>query len=122
MLSFRIIVLTAVLLGLMGCIAASEIIKLSPSSTTDLDEHFDQLKANRWYSESSERLKAASRVVARQTNQPRLAKNIILFIGDGMSIATVTAARILEGQNRGLSGEENFLSFGQFPFLGLVKT
>ena len=122
MLSFRIIVLTAVLLGLMGCIAASEIIKLSPSSTTDLDEHFDQLKANRWYSESSERLKAAVRVVARQTNQPRLAKNIILFIGDGMSIATVTAARILEGQNRGLSGEENFLSFGQFPFLGLVKT
>ena len=122
MLSFRIIVLTAVLLGLMGCIAASEIKKLSPSSTTDLDEHFDQLKANRWYSESSERLKAAVRVVARQTNQPRLAKNIILFIGDGMSIATVTAARILEGQNRGFSGEENFLSFGQFPFLGLVKT
>ena len=122
MLSFRIIVLTAVLLGLMGCIAASEIKKLSPSSTTDLDEHFDQLKANRWYSESSERLKAAVRVVARQTRQPRLAKNIILFIGDGMSIATVTAARILEGQNRGLSGEENFLSFGQFPFLGLVKT
>ena len=39
-----------------------------------------------------------------------------------MSIATVTAARILDGQNRGLSGEENFLSFGQFPFLGLVKT
>ena len=122
MLSFRIIVLIAALLGLMGCIAASESKKLSLPSTTDLDEHFDHLKTNRWYSESSERLKAAVRVVSRQTNQTRLAKNIILFIGDGMSIATVTAARILEGQNRGLSGEENFLSFGQFPFLGLVKT
>ena len=62
------------------------------------------------------------RVVTHQTNQTRLAKNIILFIGDGMDVATVTAARILEGQNKGLSGEENFLSFGQFPFLGLVKT
>ena len=62
------------------------------------------------------------RVVAHQTNQTRLAKNIILFIGDGMSLVMVTAARRLEGQNKGLSGEENFLSFGQFPFLGLVKT
>tara|TARA_Y100000813_G_C23952623_1_gene253357 strand:- start:101 stop:226 length:126 start_codon:yes stop_codon:yes gene_type:complete len=39
------------------------------------------------------------RVVTHQTNQTRLAKNIILFIGDGMDVATVTAARILEGQN-----------------------
>ena len=28
----------------------------------------------------------------------RRAKNIILFVGDGMGISTVTAARILEGQ------------------------
>lgn len=37
------------------------------------------------------------------------AKNLILFIGDGMGISTVTAARILEGQQRGMSGEENQL-------------
>ena len=29
------------------------------------------------------------------------AKNVILFIGDGMSIPTVTAARIIDGQMRG---------------------
>ena len=29
------------------------------------------------------------------------AKNVILFIGDGMSLTTVTAARILEGQRKG---------------------
>jgi len=39
-----------------------------------------------------------------------LAKNIILFVGDGMGISTVTAARILEGQMRGKNGEENQLS------------
>ena len=49
-------------------------------------------------------------------------KNIILFIGDGMSIGTVTAARILDGQQKGMSGEENSLSFGHFPFTGLSKT
>ena len=50
------------------------------------------------------------------------AKNIILFIGDGMGVSTITAARILDGQNKGLSGEENSLSFESFPFTGLSKT
>jgi alkaline phosphatase len=36
-----------------------------------------------------------------------VAKNVILFVGDGMGISTITAARILEGQLRGESGEEN---------------
>jgi|GEM_PF-3823377 len=35
------------------------------------------------------------------------AKNIILMVGDGMSMATVTAARIYEGQKRGVDGESN---------------
>jgi len=50
------------------------------------------------------------------------AKNVILFVGDGMGISTVTAARILEGQMKGLEGEENQLSFDMFPFSGLSKT
>lgn len=50
------------------------------------------------------------------------AKNIILFIGDGMGISTLTASRILEGQLRGESGEENRLSFEEFPFSALSKT
>ncbi len=50
------------------------------------------------------------------------AKNVILFVGDGMGISTVTAARILEAQQRGEQGEENFLSFGEMPFTGLAKT
>ncbi|MEE4339134.1 alkaline phosphatase [Erythrobacter sp.] len=50
------------------------------------------------------------------------AKNVILFIGDGMGISTITAARIYEGQKRGESGEENTLSFEAFPNVALVKT
>lgn len=53
--------------------------------------------------------------------EPR-AKNVILFIGDGMGISTITAARIYEGQKRGETGEENSLSFERFPHVALVKT
>lgn len=50
------------------------------------------------------------------------AKNVILFVGDGMGASTLTAARIFEGQKRGESGEENRLSFEEFPFSALSKT
>jgi alkaline phosphatase len=53
--------------------------------------------------------------------EPR-AKNVILFIGDGMGISTITAARIYDGQKRGETGEENTLSFEKFPNVALVKT
>lgn len=53
---------------------------------------------------------------------PPYAKNVILFIGDGMGVSTVTAARIYDGQSRGEPGEENLLSFEHFPSLALVKT
>ena len=52
----------------------------------------------------------------------RPARNVILFVGDGMGIATVTAARIREGQLRGGSGEENLLEFERLPFTALSKT
>jgi alkaline phosphatase len=50
------------------------------------------------------------------------AKNVILFVGDGMGVSTLTASRILEGQLRGESGEENRLSFEEFPYSALSKT
>jgi alkaline phosphatase len=50
------------------------------------------------------------------------AKNVILFVGDGMGVSTVTAARILEGQLRGVDGEYNRLSFERFPFTGFSVT
>ena len=53
---------------------------------------------------------------------PGHAKNVILFVGDGMGVSTVTAARIYEGQKRGEPGEENLLSFEKFPQTALVKT
>ena len=50
------------------------------------------------------------------------AKNVILFVADGMDPTTVTAARIFDGQSRGEDGEENLLSFEAFPHLAMAKT
>ena len=49
------------------------------------------------------------------------AKKIILFVGDGMGVSTVTAARIREGQLMGLDGEEHYLSFETMPNVALSK-
>ncbi|KAG8231067.1 hypothetical protein J437_LFUL010693 [Ladona fulva] len=50
------------------------------------------------------------------------AKNAILFLGDGMSLTTVTAARIYSGQMKGKDGEESSIIFDKFPYVGLSKT
>ncbi|KAJ8969519.1 hypothetical protein NQ317_002208 [Molorchus minor] len=56
-------------------------------------------------------------------NSYKKAKNIVIFIGDGMGISTVTAARIYKGQQKfGQSGEEYELEFDKFPHTALVKT
>lgn len=49
------------------------------------------------------------------------AKNIIFFLGDGMSIPTIAAARMYMGQLAGQTGEEAQLSFDKFPVSGLSK-
>ncbi len=73
-----------------------------------------------WLETGQHSIEAAERLKPDQ----HAAKNVILFVGDGMGISTITAARIFEGQtkpdNRG--GEENSLSFELLPYLALSKT
>lgn len=50
-----------------------------------------------------------------------LHRNVILVVGDGMSLTTATAARILRGQRRGQSGEDTDLAWDTFPAVALAK-
>lgn len=50
------------------------------------------------------------------------ARNVIVFLGDGMSLTTVAAARILEGQRQGGPGEDHQLSWEGFAHTALAKT
>nr|XP_047932605.1 intestinal-type alkaline phosphatase-like [Anser cygnoides] len=67
---------------------------------------------------------AKRRLEAALALQPaaRRAKNIILFMGDGMGLPTVSAARIYKGQLAGGSGEESVLAMETFPHVALAKT
>ncbi|TMW41222.1 hypothetical protein DOY81_013698, partial [Sarcophaga bullata] len=58
----------------------------------------------------------------RETYNFNQAKNIIFFLGDGMSLSTVAASRIRKGQLEGKSGEAESLTFEQFPHTGLSRT
>lgn len=51
-----------------------------------------------------------------------MAKNVIIFIGDGMGVASLSTGRIYKGQLAGRSGEEETLSFDHFPNTGFSKT
>lgn len=51
-----------------------------------------------------------------------VAKNVIMFLGDGMGITVNTAGRIFKGQKKGLNGEEGYLAWERFPNAALLKT
>ena len=70
-----------------------------------------------WYTGAQTNI--TNKLARTQTDK---AKNVILFVGDGMGVSTLTAARILQGQRNGASGEEGYLSFEEYPYTALVKT
>jgi hypothetical protein len=60
----------------------------------------------------------ARKFVERQRNKvenTNVAKNIILFLGDGMSMVTQAATRVY------LGGEEKELTFEKFPYVAMSK-
>jgi len=68
-------------------------------------------------------VKASAAVKARAAERaPKPAKNVILFIGDGMGVSTVTAARIYAGQRQGLDGESYQLAMEKLPWSAFAKT
>ncbi|NXR25931.1 PPBT protein, partial [Cinclus mexicanus] len=72
-----------------------------------------------WRRQAQETLRNALQL--QRLNQ-NVAKNLILFLGDGMGVSTVTAARILKGQLQHGQGEESLLEMDKFPFVALAKT
>jgi alkaline phosphatase len=74
--------------------------------------------ASTWVTKGEAALKAVQQI----TPNHHSAKNVILFVGDGMGISTITAARIFEGQHKGVDGEGNQLAFEKLPYLALSKT
>ena len=92
----------------LAALAASAALLLGGCTTTNNYNYPDKARA--------------AAPAASETQVAGKAKNVILFIGDGMGISTVTAARIYAGQKQGQSGEEYVLPFETFDNVALVKT
>ncbi|XP_050348834.1 alkaline phosphatase-like [Nymphalis io] len=90
---------------------------LSPAPmNAEVKETYDR---QYWYAQAQETLQ--KRLQYASEKNP-VAKNVILVVGDGMSLTTATAARILRGQRRGQSGEDADLVWDTFPAVSLAKT
>jgi hypothetical protein len=77
----------------------------------------DELDPEYWNKLSENSLREA----LNQQEIHKKAKNVVIFLGDGMGITTITSARILKGQLLNNSGEESSLSFDNFPYISLIK-
>lgn len=76
-----------------------------------------ELDAEYWVQDAQDALRER----ARPGVPSAFARNVIMFLGDGMSVPTLTAARTLLGQRQGQPGEETTLAFEKFPSVGLSK-
>ena len=80
--------------------------------------------AKYWYDIALKQLGKNIKIAQKnqETGYRRKAKNIIVFVGDGMGLTTITAGRIYKGQYlKHGHGEEEMLAFDEFPFTGLAK-
>lgn len=74
--------------------------------------------AQRWFAEGA----AAARKAIAEAGGPQRARNVIVFLGDGMGFTTVAAAHIYAGQRLGADGERFRLSFERFPYTAFSRT
>jgi alkaline phosphatase len=94
------------------CVVITQLVSLVMLTTAQAEQASD------WVKKGEAALSAAQKIQPKNQR----AKNVILFVGDGMGVATVTAARIFEGQNKGIDGEGNLLAFEKLPYVALAKT
>lgn len=96
-----------------------EVTTIRPSSTHPMDNPFwkaplgppEERKEKFWIDNGQNHLKQRLELSVNKN----IAKNIIIFIGDGMSLATQMATRAY------LGNENIYLSFEKFPYTGLSR-
>ncbi|KAM8888135.1 alkaline phosphatase-like [Synchiropus picturatus] len=109
---------TDLLLILLGPVLLRGAATMESQAYPDEEQYEQEREAAYWDAQARTTLDAALKLRPREHR----AKNIILFLGDGMGVSTVSAARILQGQMEGRSGEETMLAMDTFPYVALSKT
>ncbi|OXA59949.1 alkaline phosphatase [Folsomia candida] len=91
------------------------------SFKSDANGHQPTYESDDFWKQSAQKELVKKRLIRPIEGQ---AKNVIFYLGDGMSVPTVTAARIFKGQqvDKLQFGEEGELHMDTFPFVGTSKT
>ena len=89
-------------------------LSLQKSSTLSIEDIRNQEGPEYWHQINLDQLFKSRKL----TPNENVAKNIIIFIGDGMGIPTITAARWLKQKEKSVKN----LIFDQFPYSALTKT
>lgn len=108
------ILLILIVLSIIAvCIGLLLIYEKKSNVTQSVDAWKDRLSQEQryWYDAGLDELKHGLKV---ESNTHR-ARNVILFVGDGMGVNTATASRIYK------YGEEGRLSWEEFPHMGMLK-
>ncbi|XP_066566335.1 alkaline phosphatase-like [Amia ocellicauda] len=98
----------------LGCVA--QLSRYSPQ--LGIKEDKEERQPQFWFDLAQRRVQSS----LSRRDSTTTARNLLLFIGDGMGMSTITATRILKGQLRGGSGEEFTLAMDTFPYTALSKT
>lgn len=107
------VVVVCLTLVTLLCIGLVKTYEADNDITHTIDAWNDKLSAEQlfWFNDGLQELRGA----LGQTQNKKRAKNVILFVADGMGPATVTAARIYKAK------EEGHLIWERFPQMGLLK-
>ncbi|WP_019959937.1 alkaline phosphatase [Woodsholea maritima] len=119
-MTFRSLILATSALTLMACTPPSQSQTAAPAAPEGPSLHEVEFQGPG----AAYRTRAQNELRARieRPEYTGTAKNVILFIADGMSLGTVVATRIYDGQSKGMSGEDNTLPFEAWGHNATIKT
>jgi alkaline phosphatase len=112
----RLLILTTILIQGLAC-------HMHPRSKRSLNTHTnvqipgDDTNPKRWLDSAGQTL---TKILSKK-QKTGLAKNVIIFLGDGMGMTTITAGPVYKGQAINKTGEEELTYLEQLDDIGLSK-
>lgn len=91
------------------------------TTTTQQPVVNDEKNPTHWYKLAKERFERDCKVFPTMKNAKR-AKNVILLLGDGMGMPTISAGRFYAAQEIGLNGSIKKHPFEEWPYNTMART
>jgi len=81
-------------------------------NTHESSDFFNDQNPQKWNEQAKQTIESLLKTKVNQN----IAKNLIIFLGDGMGISTITSGRIRKGQKKGENLVKNFFALKSINF------